>query len=180
MKEKADLKQALEKALADLKNSSSNSSGVLQENEDLRNKLDEAQKKLTDTESELEILREQILSKVEETLKIEKDKLFSDEQLGKMGQNYKEAKEELDILQEQLIKMELKLKAEISKNDKYRSATKDIASVHEKMKHSFKPIESTLSCLSCLEYLSEPDPLTLVCGHSICKKCFNMHSDPNS
>lgn len=87
-----------------------------------------------------------------------------------MNQNYKEAKEELDILQDQLIKMELKLKAEISKNEKLKAATKDIASVHERLKHTFKPIESTLSCLSCLEYLSEPDPLTLVCGHSICKK----------
>lgn len=87
-----------------------------------------------------------------------------------MAQNYKEAKEEQDILQEQLTKMELKLKAEISRNEKMKSAAKDLASVHEKMKHTFKPIESTLSCLSCLEYLAEPDPLTLVCGHSICKK----------
>ena len=35
-----------------------------------------------------------------------------------------------------------------------------------------------MSCLSCLEYLK--DPLTLVCGHSICRKCFETHSDPNS
>lgn len=58
LKEKGDLKKALDKALADLKNSSSNSSGVLQENEDLKNKLEETRKKLTDTESELEILRD--------------------------------------------------------------------------------------------------------------------------
>ena len=39
-------------------------------------------------------------------------------------------------------------------------------------------LDSTLSCLSCLEFLV--DPLTLICGHSICKKCFSTHSDPNS
>ena len=39
-------------------------------------------------------------------------------------------------------------------------------------------LDSTLSCLSCLEYLK--DPLTLNCGHSICRKCFTTHSDPSS
>jgi len=37
-----------------------------------------------------------------------------------------------------------------------------------KMKKSFESIDTTLSCLSCLEFLN--DPLTLVCGHSICLK----------
>ena len=46
------------------------------------------------------------------------------------------------------------------------------------MMKSVESIEATLSCLSCLEYLK--DPLTLVCGHSICRKCFNTHSDPKS
>lgn len=39
-------------------------------------------------------------------------------------------------------------------------------------------MESALSCLSCTEYLK--DPMTLLCGHSICRKCFTTHSDPNS
>lgn len=46
------------------------------------------------------------------------------------------------------------------------------------MKKSIESIDTTLSCLSCLEYLV--DPLTLVCGHSICMKCFKTHSDPKS
>lgn len=46
------------------------------------------------------------------------------------------------------------------------------------MRKSIESIDATLSCLSCLEYLV--DPLTLVCGHSICMKCFKTHSDPNS
>lgn len=48
----------------------------------------------------------------------------------------------------------------------------------QKLKKSHESINTTLSCLSCLEYLQEP--LTLICGHSICVKCFNTHSDPKS
>ena len=43
-------------------------------------------------------------------------------------------------------------------------------SLHEKLKVNFQPIETTLSCLSCLDYLAEPNPQTLICGHSICRK----------
>jgi hypothetical protein len=39
-------------------------------------------------------------------------------------------------------------------------------------------LDSTLSCLSCLEFLKQPQ--TLLCGHSICRKCFETHSDPKS
>ena len=41
-----------------------------------------------------------------------------------------------------------------------------------------KPLDNALSCLSCLNLLDQP--LTLNCGHSICKKCFEQHSDPKS
>ena len=47
-----------------------------------------------------------------------------------------------------------------------------------KMLGGIENIEATLSCLSCLNFLEEP--LMLVCGHSICKTCFKMHSDPSS
>ena len=48
-----------------------------------------------------------------------------------------------------------------------------------RLKKGWEPMETTLSCLRCLEYLSG-EPLTLVCGHSICRKCFTTHSDPKS
>ena len=70
----------------------------------------------------------------------------------------------------QLMRLELKLKAEQSKNDKLTEVAQGMVALHEKMKLGFQPIESTLSCLSCLEYLSEPNQHTLVCGHSICAK----------
>ena len=47
-----------------------------------------------------------------------------------------------------------------------------------KMMTGLENIESTLSCLSCLSFLD--DPLMLTCGHSICRTCFNTHSDPKS
>jgi hypothetical protein len=59
-----------------------------------------------------------------------------------------------------------------------KSIKKNLKMAIEKMHKSFESIETTLSCLSCLEPLI--DPLTLVCGHSICRKCFNTHSDPGS
>ena len=55
---------------------------------------------------------------------------------------------------------------------------KEIARILEKNSKNTADLDSTLSCLSCLEYLK--DPLTLLCGHSICRSCFNEHSDPNS
>ena len=50
----------------------------------------------------------------------------------------------------------------------------------EKIKKPNEQIDSQLSCLSCLNYLSKEKPQTLICGHSICADCFNKHSDPNS
>jgi len=48
----------------------------------------------------------------------------------------------------------------------------------EKNSKATADLDSTLSCLSCLEYLESP--LTLHCGHSICNKCYTTHSDPKS
>ncbi len=54
------------------------------------------------------------------------------------------------------------------------------------LKHHTDQVSGTLSCLSCLEFLKcgpgsgMPMPLTLLCGHSICSKCFKTHSDPKS
>ena len=55
---------------------------------------------------------------------------------------------------------------------------KELVRLLQRNRKHVEQLDSTLSCLSCLEYLK--DPLTLVCGHSICRKCFNTHSDPNS
>lgn len=59
--------------------------------------------------------------------------------------------------------------------------TKDIInSAIEKIKKPNDAIDSTLSCLSCLNYLTKDKAQTLICGHSICAECFSKHSDPNS
>ena len=46
------------------------------------------------------------------------------------------------------------------------SLKKKIATHVTKLLKAFEPIESNLSCLSCLQFLDHP--LMLVCGHSIC------------
>lgn len=54
----------------------------------------------------------------------------------------------------------------------------EVKKIVDKTKSNSEALNGTLSCLSCLEYLK--DPLTLNCGHSICRKCFETHSDPKS
>mmetsp|Transcript_26662 Transcript_26662/g.35675 ORF Transcript_26662/g.35675 Transcript_26662/m.35675 type:complete len:94 (+) Transcript_26662:390-671(+) len=91
----------------------------------------------------------------------------------KMVQEMKEIREAEEVLNQQLENTDKKLKAEQDKNDRLSRVTTGLQSIYEKMKVGMQPIEQTLSCLSCLEYLAEPNPHTLVCGHSICNKCFN-------
>lgn len=73
-------------------------------------------------------------------------------------------------------------KEEMSKyqaiNEELERIKKEIIRILQKNRKNVEVLDGTLSCLSCLEYLK--DPLTLVCGHSICKNCFNQHSDPSS
>jgi len=63
-------------------------------------------------------------------------------------------------------------------NDDLERIKKEIIRILQKNRKNVETLDGTLSCLSCLEYLK--DPLTLVCGHSICRNCFNTHSDPSS
>ena len=178
---------------------------MIAENAELKDELKTVKKKLSDTEMQLDVITEQIAEKIEKILSVEKEKVFAVQNMEKMEQEVKEIRESEEILNQQLEKAESRLKSEQSKNDKLTGVTQGLQSLHEKMKVGFQPIESTLSCLSCLEYLAEPNPHTLVCGHSICNKvsyqksfciapylyqycniflflfqCFNQHSDPKS
>jgi len=99
----------------------------------------------------------------------EKERTFAVQKMGQMEQEMKELRESEEIIGKRLDVAELKLRSEQVKNDKLMEVSQGLVALHEKMKVGMQPIESTLSCLSCLEYLAEPNPLTLVCGHSICK-----------
>ena len=83
---------------------------------------------------------------------------------------------------DQLIRVNNKLEEKVSFMEKQHSdfnTFKDtIVITTKKIIKNYEPIESNLSCLSCLEFLE--DPLMLICGHSICLKCFKTHSDPQS
>ena len=170
LKEKADIKMQLDKALADLKMVDSTSGTMISENRELRDELKTVKKKLMDTELSLSVLQDQIADKIEEILLVEKDKVLAVGEMERMKQEVKEIKESEEVLNQQLERAEQKLRVEQSKNDKLTGVTQGLQALHEKMKVGFQPIESTLSCLSCLEYLAEPNPHTLVCGHSICDK----------
>ena len=94
---------------------------------------------------------------------VEVEKTFGD-QLKKLNEKYDEALGKLNLRDSQLKDFESLLSSILRLLDKSTKAATDL--------------DSTLSCLSCLEYLK--DPQTLLCGHSICRKCFETHSDPKS
>ena len=75
-------------------------------------------------------------------------------------------------------KTEAELRESLEQITKDNQIKKKIQAILAKNQKNTDDLNSTLSCLSCLEYLREP--LTLTCGHSICRKCFETHSDPNS
>ena len=75
LKEKADIRMELEKALADLKAVDKNQSGMSSENDKLKEEVTALKKKLTDTELQLDIIQDNIQAKVEELVNMEKEKL---------------------------------------------------------------------------------------------------------
>jgi len=83
-------------------------------------------------------------------------------------------------MRDKLQKSEVRLKEETEQRHELQQVKERVTSLNEKLKVNFGPIESTLSCLSCLSFLSEPNPCTLICGHAICRTCFNEHSVPTS
>ena len=91
------------------------------------------------------------------------EKTFA-EQLKKLNDKYDEALGKLNLRDAQL--------------RDYENLKSEILRLLDKNTKSAADLDSTLSCLSCLEYLKNPQ--TLLCGHSICRKCFETHSDPKS
>ena len=66
--------------------------------------------------------------------------------------------------------------------EKEKSTSDKILEIYELLKSNTvinsDVLEHSLQCLSCLNPVNIP--LTLQCGHSICKGCFEIHSDPKS
>lgn len=81
-------------------------------------------------------------------------------------------------MQEKLAQTQGELQESLDQITKDNQVKKKIQQIIAKNKKNADDLNSTLSCLSCLEFLKEP--LTLTCGHSICRTCFETHSDPNS
>lgn len=89
---------------------------------------------------------------------------------------------EINSERDKIARAHTKLEDEIMKLKKshndFNTFKDTIVLTTKKILKSYELIDSNLSCLSCLEFLE--DPLMLICGHSICLKCFKTHSDPNS
>ena len=78
-------------------------------------------------------------------------------------------KHRVEAVADELEKVKVNLRDEQIKKDKLAEITKGVIALHQKINVVLEPIVTTYSCLSCLDYLSQPEPLTLLCGHSICR-----------
>ena len=85
---------------------------------------------------------------------------------------------EIEKIKEKYRKLEEEMHSVTKRLGEEEMLRKRIESILDRNKKDVEDLDSTLSCLSCLEYLQEP--LTLICGHSICRSCFTTHSDPKS
>ena len=95
-----------------------------------------------------------------------------DKELDMLKSNEKVSLEQLEQLKSKNNQLSSELVQNQKKAEKMQLIKKGINDAIAKMKRSFESIDTTLSCLSCLEYLK--DPLTLVCGHSICINVLNI------
>lgn len=85
---------------------------------------------------------------------------------------------EIDKIKQKYIALEKEMEEVTQRLSDEQMLRSRIQTILARNKKDVEDLDSTLSCLSCLEYLQEP--LVLICGHSICRSCFNTHSDPNS
>ena len=85
-----------------------------------------------------------------------------------MEGKFDDLKKEVKLKLDRVTLLETTLKKEQARNDDLNRFRDVISSVLDRMKKPTESIESTLSCLSCLNFLGEPKPMTLKCGHSIC------------
>ena len=147
-----------------------NANGVLSENRSLKEEVNDVRGSLKQTCEELGILKEQIFAKIETALKYEKLRDEAEARVKDVEFEITSVRESKEEIREQLAKTEKALEQSQAKSLKLTKAAKLIGSLYEELKSGFQPIESTFTCLSCLEYLSAPKPHTLICGHSICRK----------
>lgn len=156
---------------------------LLLEKSEIERARDEAQKKFTKNKSDLDDIVEQYKNNQDQLETSLRERIKELENENRMIKTrFEEEINEERSNNEQLSSKLRKLDDQISLLEKQQSdfqTFKDtIIVTAKKMLKNFEPIESNLSCLSCLEFLE--DPLMLICGHSICLKCFKTHSDPQS
>ena len=97
---------------------------------------------------------------------MERDKAVSE--VESLGKKVTRVREQREIMRDRMTQTEKSLKWNKTNLHGLTKLKDKIIALHDQLQGSFSPIESTMSCISCLELLSKPDPRTLLCGHAIC------------
>jgi len=132
----------------------------VKELEERQDTLESANKKLREDNKSLET---QLFDTRREFLALEK-------QFSALSEIEKTFNDKLYALQEKYSKALGEQREQSLRIQKFETIKKEILRLLDKNRKQTEDLDSTLSCLSCLEPLA--DPLTLICGHSICRKCF--------
>ncbi|CDW71255.1 viral a-type inclusion protein [Stylonychia lemnae] len=176
--EKKALKAKIDQLDGDVYKLNRDKADIQQARDKAYDQVDTYKQKLSDLQKELDQFKE---SNSNLQLQLQQQKQSFSQKDKEQDALYQELKQFKDQI-EQMMKKQTTLERDLQANQKQAErlviVKKGIMDAIAKMKKSFESIDTTLSCLSCLEFLN--DPLTLVCGHSICQKCFNTHSDPKS
>jgi hypothetical protein len=140
--------------------------------EDAETKLGEVRGECERAIREAEEVRQRLAARDREVEAFEAQKRMFQETLESMGKLNGQLKEEMAIHK--------------GNAERLKALQKLLLDSLATVKHHSDQVSATLSCLSCLKFLkcgpgtNSPMPLTLLCGHSICAKCFKEHSDPKS
>jgi chromosome segregation ATPase len=147
--------------------------------QDMDAKLKEKTNAYNDLEKNMRIKLEYLHNDLEKQKKnFTKEIQDLKDKLGDTQKKFTDAQTENADLKEENETLKTQVEELNKKLEDYSSFKEAIIIILKKIMKNFEPISSNLSCLSCLEFLE--NPLMLICGHSICLKCFNAHSDPNS
>lgn len=147
--------------------------------QDMDSKLKEKNDEYKDLERNMKNKLEYLHNDMEKQKKAAKQELEETQQkLESAQKSLASSQAERDKLFSENEKLKSQLESTQKKLDDLAHFKEAILTILKKILKCYEPITSNLSCLSCLAFLE--NPLMLICGHSICMKCFNAHSDPNS
>lgn len=127
---------------------------MIAENIRLKAELDQKKGKFEIVSKEHSVLKQQIFEKLEMCVKYDKERKIAEEKVLQCNLALKGADETRNDLKASLLQSQLTIREEKEKNQKLEQIQERLSSLHGQLKQSRGKIESTLSCLSCLGFLS--------------------------